>query len=116
MIPSVTGQDTTSDLSIAERFAALKSDHMPGAPVRSTTVLLVERAWSLPLSVSAAATIAFGSRAAPPCTIAVCPSGETVTPGVGGTTTLTARFERSVLCTRATTALKPGCETVSRGE
>ena len=36
-MPSVTGQEMTSDLSIAERLAALKSDHMPGAPVRSTT-------------------------------------------------------------------------------
>ena len=35
-ISSVTGYEITSDLSIAERFAALKSDHIAGAPVRFT--------------------------------------------------------------------------------
>ncbi len=43
-MPSVTGQEMTSDLSIAERLAALKSDHIPGAPVRSTTALPVDSA------------------------------------------------------------------------
>src|SRR3954447_21916481 len=36
-ISSVTGHDITSDLSIAERFAALKSDHIAEAPVRFTS-------------------------------------------------------------------------------
>ena len=83
MMPSVTGQEMTSDLSIAERFAALKSDHMPAAPVRFTTTPAVESLCSLPLRVSAAATIAFGSRAAPACTIAVWPSREIDSPGGG---------------------------------
>ncbi len=34
---SVTGHEITSDFSIAERFAALKSDHIAGAPVRFTS-------------------------------------------------------------------------------
>ena len=32
--PSVTGQEISSDFIIAVRFALLKSDHMPDAPVR----------------------------------------------------------------------------------
>ena len=35
-IAIVTGQEMNSDLSIASRFAWLKSDHMPEAPVRLT--------------------------------------------------------------------------------
>ena len=71
MMPSVTGQEMTSDLSIAERLAALKSDHIPAAPVRLTTTALVESPCRVPLSLSAAATISFGFLAAPACTIAV---------------------------------------------
>ena len=33
-IPRVTGQEMTSDFIIAVRLAALKSDHIPAAPVR----------------------------------------------------------------------------------
>ena len=33
-IASVTGQEMTSDFIIAVRLAALKSDHIPEAPVR----------------------------------------------------------------------------------
>ena len=33
-MPSVTGQEITSDFIIAVRLAALKSDHIPAAPVR----------------------------------------------------------------------------------
>ncbi len=50
MMPSVTGQEMTSDLSIAERLAALKSDHMPGAPVRLTTTAPLDRPCSVPFS------------------------------------------------------------------
>ena len=35
-MPSVTGQEMTSDFIIAERLASLKSDHMPDAPVSET--------------------------------------------------------------------------------
>ncbi len=71
MIPSVTGQEMTSDFSIAERLAALKSDHIPAAPVRLTTTAPAESLWRAPLRLSAAATISFGFLAAPACTIAV---------------------------------------------
>ena len=70
-MPRVTGQEITSDLSIAERLAALKSDHMPAAPVRLTTTAPVESLCSVPFRLSAAATISLGLRAAPACTIAV---------------------------------------------
>ena len=71
MIVSVTGQEITSDFSIAERFAALKSDHIPEAPVRCTCTPPLDSAASGPLRRLAAATIAFESRAAPACTITV---------------------------------------------
>ncbi len=35
-IASVTGHEMSSDFIIAERFASLKSLHMPDAPVRLT--------------------------------------------------------------------------------
>ncbi len=71
MMPRVTGQEMTSDFSIAERLAALKSDHMPAAPLRLTCTPPVESLCRVPLRLSAAATIRFGSRAAPASTIAV---------------------------------------------
>ena len=93
MIARVTGQEITSERSIALLFAALKSDHIPGRtgqvhlrPVRPSDV-------SGPLRFSAAATIAFASLAAPACTIAVWPSGEIETPGCGPTTDRTAESD-----------------------
>ncbi len=70
-IPSVTGHEMTSDLSIAVLFASLKSDHIPGAPVRSTSTPRVPRLPSSSLRSSAARTIWFGSLAAPAWTTAV---------------------------------------------
>ena len=51
---------------------------------------VAESAASLVLSESAALTIALELLAAPAWTIAVCPSREIETPGVGGTTLRTA--------------------------
>ena len=82
-MPSVTGHEMTSERSIALRFAALKSDHMPAAPVRWTCTSPADSAASLPLSRSAARTISFEPCAAPACTIAVCPSREIEMPGAG---------------------------------
>ena len=50
MIASVTGHEITSDLSIAERLAALKSDHIPAAPVRFTCTVPLESLFRVPLS------------------------------------------------------------------
>ncbi len=116
MMPSVTGQEMTSDLSIAERLAALKSDHMPAAPVRLTTTALVESPCRVPLSLSAAATISLGFFAAPAWTIAVWPSREIDSPGAGETTVRTALLVRSVCSTRVIADLNAGELTVSVGE
>src|ERR1035441_8869084 len=89
-IRSVTGHEITSDFSIAERFAALKSDHIADAPVRCTCTPAADSAESLPFSRSAATTIALESRAAAACTIAVCPSREMDMAAAGGITVLTA--------------------------
>ena len=61
----VTGQEMSSDLSIASRLASLKSDHIPQAPVRSTATPGPATPARLVLRRSAASTIAFGSAAAP---------------------------------------------------
>src|ERR1039458_7901080 len=89
-IPSVTGHEITSDFSIAERLAALKSDHMPDAPVRCTCTPEVESLASWTLMSSAALTMPLELRAAPAWTIAVCPSREIDTPAAGAITLLTA--------------------------
>ena len=47
-IASVTGQEMISDFSIALLFASLKSDHMPGAPVRLTVVVPLDSSASSP--------------------------------------------------------------------
>ena len=67
---------------------------------------------SLPFSRSAAWTIAFESAPAPASTIAVCPSREIDTPGVGATTVLTARSARSVCWARAIAPRNDGSLTV----
>ena len=54
------------------------------------------------------------SRAAPACTIAVCPSREIDTPAAGGITVLTAASARSVRSTLATAAWNVGLLTVFR--
>ena len=115
-IRSVTGHEITSDLSIAERFAALKSDHIADAPVRFTRTPADVSAASLPFRRSAAWTIAFESRAAPACTIAVCPSREIDTPAVGASTVLTAPSARNVRSTLAIAARNDGSLTVLVGE
>ena len=76
-IASVTGQEMISDLSIALLLASLKSDHMPGAPVRLTVVVLLERPASSPFRSSAARTISVGLAAAPALRITVLPFCET---------------------------------------
>ena len=115
-MPSVTGHEITSERSIALRFAALKSDHMPGAPVRWTCTPPADSAASRPLSRSAARTISFEPFAAPARTIAVCPSGEIEMPGAGSTTAATARSARRVLWTPATTDRNVRSPTVFVGE
>ena len=116
MIARVTGQEITSERSIALLFAALKSDHIPDAPVRWTCTPSRPSDARGPLRFSAAATIPFASLAAPAWTIAVWPSGEIETPGRGGTTVRTALSARSFRSTAPTAAAKLGSLTVAFGE
>src|SRR3954453_15796836 len=62
---SVTGQEMTSDFSLAHLFASLKSDQVPAAPVRLTSTPSRPRPASRPFNTPAARTISFESRAAP---------------------------------------------------
>ncbi len=78
----MTGQEMISDFSIADLFASLKSDHIPGAPVRLTRTSSVESAVSSPFRSSAARTISVGLAAAPARTMTVRPSSD----GWGATT------------------------------
>jgi hypothetical protein len=115
-IASVTGHEITSDFSIAERLAALKSDHIPEAPVRWTWTPAVESAASCPLRWSAAATIPLELLAAPAWTIAVWPSREIEMRGAGPTMLATAESARRVRSTLLTTRWNAGVATVSAGE
>ena len=98
-MPSVTGQEISSDFIIAVLLASLKSDHMPGAPVRLTSTPWPLMAASSCLRSSAARTMSLAFFAAPACTTAVRPSLEIVVPGRGGTTVVTASLERRVAST-----------------
>ncbi len=99
-IAIVTGQEMISDLSIALLFASLKSDHMPGAPVRLTVVVPCERSPSFPSRSSAARTISVGLAAAPPLSSTVRPSCETC----GGATVDTRESDSRMRVTSATVA------------
>jgi len=70
----VTGQEMTSLLSIADRLAWLKSDHIPDAPVSETCT--PPAPFSSVFRSSAARAISFGLSAAPAWMTAVCPSRE----------------------------------------
>ena len=70
-IASVTGQERSSERSIALLLASLKSDHIPEAPVRLTWIPSLPSEVRPPFSSSAAATIAVVSPRAPALTIAV---------------------------------------------
>ena len=116
MIARVTGQESSSERSIASLLASLKSDHMPAAPVRLVSTPAAALSPSGPLRSPAAATIASGSRAAPARITAVCPSAEIEIPGRGGITRLTAGSAASKRSARRTLRRKPGSATVSRDE
>ncbi len=73
----MTGHESSSDFIMAFLFASLKSDHMPGAPVRLTLTPSLERSDNSPLRSSAACTITVGRAAAPAWSTIVRPSAET---------------------------------------
>ena len=99
-MPSVTGQENSSERIIAARLASLKSDHMPDAPVSATCTCSVPSAVTGPLRSSAARTIVFASALAPAMTIAVCPSREIVVPAWGRETEATRASVFNLAATR----------------
>ncbi len=107
-ISRVTGQEKSSDFSIASLLASLKSDHMPAAPVRLASTPGAATPATSDFSSPAAATIAFGSLAAVARRTAVCPSREIETPGRGGTTLATAASAARVRSTAARVRRKRG--------
>ncbi len=109
----VTGHEMTSLLSIAERLASLKSDHMPDAPLSDTCTPSAPR--SLPFRSSAARTMSFGFAAAPAWMMAVWPSREIDRPGRGGTTPATRGSAASVRWAAEIAPAKAGSSTVRRG-
>ena len=113
---SVTGQESSSDFIIADRLAWLKSDHMPGAPVRSTRTPLAPSRASGAFSSSAARTMSFSPRAAPARMTAAWPSGEIDRPARGDVTVASAGSLFSLTCTRRSTRAKAGSEAVLSGE
>ena len=107
---SVTGQLKSSDFIIAVRLAALKSDHIPLAPVSETCTPSPCRRCSWVLRSSAARTMVLASAAAPACTIAVWPSREIDSPGCGATTD----FTRAIGLQRRAASRRPPAGTPGR--
>ena len=113
---SVTGQLSNSERIMAVRLAALKSLHMPEAPVRLTLTAPVPARRSGPFRLSAARTMPVGSFAAPAVTMAVWASRLIEAPGRGGVTVRTASLPARIAPARAIVARKAGSRVVSVGE
>ena len=112
----MAGHESSSDFIIADRFAWLKSDHMPAAPVRLTCTVSEPSFASGPFSSSATRTMSFELRAAPAWITPVWRSGEVDIPARGGTTVVTAGSLLSSACTPRRGRRKAGSETVLSGE
>src|SRR5665213_4538675 len=93
----VTGHDSISDFSIADRLAVLKSAHRALSPVKVTLTPEVDRAARFGCAASAACTILLESAADPAVMMAVRPSREIETPACGGTTVDTRGSLRSTV-------------------
>src|SRR5271166_2625417 len=100
----VTGHDSISDFSMADRLAVLKSAHRALSPVKVTLTPEDDNAANFGCTESAASTILLESAAAPAVMIAVRPSLEIETPACGGTTVETRGSLRSTWVALATTA------------
>ncbi len=112
-IASVTGQEISSDFSIASRLASLKSDHMPAAPVRlaSTPGAATPASFGLEV-VGCGDHLVRALGGVPARTTAVWPSREIETPGRGGVTAATAGSAARTRSTRARVRRKAGAVTV----
>lgn len=102
-IASVTGQETISEVSIASRFASLKSDHSSEEPVGLTCTVSVESPWSSSLRSVATRTISLVSTPAPASTTAVAPSWDRLTPGTGAITSASRGSSSRIRATSAST-------------
>jgi hypothetical protein len=104
---SVTGQDITSERSIAALFWSLKSDHSPAEPVSETSIPGAAVASRRSRRRLAARTISAGPAAAPPRTTATRPPGATEPAAGGDVTAPTAGSRRSSPTTRPIVARNP---------
>src|ERR1035437_2603488 len=82
----VTGQDSNSERSMAERLAVLKLAHRALSPVRVTETLEVDNAPREVATASAACTILLESAREPAVMTAVRPSCDREMPACGATT------------------------------
>ena len=108
----VTGQDSISDRSMADRFAVLKSAHRALSPVRVTVTPDEDKAASFGSTASAACTILLESAADPAVMMAVRPSREIETPAWGGTTVDTRGSPRSTVVALASMARAWGSDAI----
>ena len=104
----VTGHDSISERSMAERLAELKLAHRALSPVRVTEIPGRESAASGLARASAARTMVFGSAAAPAVTTPVRPSRDSDTPAAGRTTVETRGSARSRRATLPAWPARPG--------
>src|SRR5450631_4262148 len=100
----VTGHDSISDLSMADRLAVLKLAHRALSPVRVTETPDEDSAASFGCTASAACTILLEFAVAPAVMTAVRPSFEIDTPAWGETTVDTRGSLRSTRVALATLA------------
>ncbi len=108
----MTGHEISSDFIIADRFAWLKSDHMPARAGEVDPDPSEPSLASGPFSSSAARTMSFAPRAAPTWITAVWRSGEIDVPARG----VTAGSRSSLVSTRRSARPNAGSETVLSGE
>ena len=109
---SVTGQEISSLFIIAERFAVLKSDHIPLAPVTTIETPGTLCAFNRLFRWSAARTMVFESAMAPAWMTAVRPSREIEVPDFGATTSVTRGSVLRIASADVIAFAKPGLETV----
>ncbi len=106
----VTGHESISERSMADRLASLKLAQSALSPVRVTEIPGRASSCNGRARAPAAFTMALGSAAAPAVTMPVRPSRESESPASGGTTAETLGFDRSIRVTRATTCCAAGSD------
>ena len=105
---SVSGQDMTSERTIAALFSSLNCDHSAGEPVTASSTPAGARPSSRSCTRPAARTISAVSAPAPPRTTATCPSAEMEPPRRGRLTSATAASRPNTRALRSTARRKGG--------